>query len=84
MEDNKEYDFVIIGGGLGGLQCAFILADEGYSVIVLEKNHHLGGNLQVFSRDKCLFDTGVHYLGGLDEGQNLYKFFKYFNRMCIK
>lgn len=79
MKENKEYDFVIVGGGLGGLQCAFILADEGYSVIVLEKNHQLGGNLQVFSRDKCLFDTGVHYLGGLDEGQNLYKFFKYFN-----
>lgn len=79
MSEEKIYDFVIVGGGLGGLQCAFILADEGHSVIVLEKNHQLGGNLQVFSRDKCVFDTGVHYLGGLDEGQNLYKFFKYFN-----
>jgi all-trans-retinol 13,14-reductase len=74
----KEYDFVIVGSGFGGLCCAYILASEGYSVVVLEKNNQLGGNLQVFSRDKCVFDTGVHYIGSLDEGQNLHQFFKYF------
>ncbi|PJC62258.1 MAG: all-trans-retinol 13,14-reductase, partial [Flavobacteriales bacterium CG_4_9_14_0_2_um_filter_32_27] len=52
--NKKEYDFVIIGSGLGGLACAYILASEGYSVVVLEKNHQIGGNLQVFSRDKCI------------------------------
>ncbi|WP_353718594.1 NAD(P)/FAD-dependent oxidoreductase [Dyadobacter sp. 676] len=74
----KEYDFVIVGSGLGGLACANILAMEGYSVVVLEKNHQIGGHLQVYSRDKHIFDTGVHYVGGLDEGENLYQFFKYF------
>ena len=72
------YDVAIIGAGLGGLQCACILAKEGYNVVVLEKNHQLGGSLQVFSRDKTVFDTGVHYLGGLSEGQNLHQYFKYF------
>ena len=76
--NKKEYDFVIIGSGLGGLACAYILASEGYSVVVLEKNHQIGGNLQVFSRDKCIFDTGVHYIGSLDKGENLHQFFKYF------
>lgn len=76
--ESKIYDFVIIGSGLGGLECAYILASEGYSVIVLEKNRQLGGSMQVFSRDKRVFDTGVHYIGGLDEGQNMYQFFKYF------
>jgi len=76
--DEKEYDFVIIGSGLGGLECAYILAEEGYSVVVLEKNHQIGGNLQVFSRDKSIFDTGVHYIGSLDEGENVDQFFKYF------
>ena len=79
--ENKEYDFVIIGSGLGGLTCAYILAEEGYSVVVLEKNHQIGGNLQVFSRDKCIFDTGVHYIGSLDEGENLNQFFKYLGLM---
>jgi len=78
---NKIFDFVIIGSGLGGLQCAYILADHGYSVCVLEKNQQLGGCLQVFSREKALFDTGVHYISGLSEGQNLYQYFKYFNLM---
>ena len=75
--ENTEYDFVIIGSGLGGLVSAFILADEGYKVIVLEKNHQIGGLLQVYSRDKTIFDTGVHYVGGLNEGENLNQFFKY-------
>lgn len=74
----KVYDFVIIGSGLGGLQCAYILVDHGYSVCVLEKNQQLGGSLQVFSRDKTVFDTGVHYLPALDEGQALHTYFKYF------
>lgn len=74
-----QYDYIIIGSGLGGLECAYILAKEGNSVCVLEKNRQFGGNLQIFSRDKAIFDTGVHYIGGLDEGQNLHQYFKYFN-----
>jgi all-trans-retinol 13,14-reductase len=74
----QSYDFVIIGSGLGGLQCAYILADHGFSVCVLEKNQQLGGSLQVFSREKTVFDTGVHYLPALDEGQALHSYFKYF------
>lgn len=81
MNEEHPYDFVIIGSGLGGLECGYILADEGYSVCVLEKNHQLGGNLQVFSREKVAFDTGVHYIGGLEEGQNLHQMFKYFGLM---
>lgn len=81
MEGNKEYDVVILGAGMGGLACANILAREGRSVIVLERNRQIGGNLQVFSRDKRLFDTGVHYIGGVDKGQILHKLFTYFGIM---
>jgi len=81
MLENKEYDFVIIGSGMGGLACAYILASEGFKVVVLEKNNQIGGNLQVFSRDKCIFDTGVHYIGSLNDGENLNQFFKYFGLM---
>lgn len=69
---------VIIGSGLGGLLCGKTLSEEGYKVCVLEKNKQIGGNLQTFVRDKVVFDTGVHYVGGLEQGQPLYKFFKYF------
>lgn len=72
-----HYDVVIIGSGLGGLVSAIILAKEGKSVCVLEKNNQYGGNLQTFVRNKTIFDTGVHYIGGLSEGQNLYQYFNY-------
>jgi len=75
--EEKEYDVVIIGSGLGGLACGVMLAKEGKSVCILEKNKQIGGTLQTFARDKVIFDSGVHYVGGLDEGQNLHQLFKY-------
>lgn len=77
----KKYDVVIVGSGLGGLVSSIILAKEGYSVCVLEKNNQFGGNLQTFVRDKTIFDTGIHYIGGLGEGENLYNYFKYIGIM---
>jgi len=77
----KKYDIVIIGSGLGGLVSAIILAKEGKRVCVLEKNNQYGGNLQTFVRDKTIFDTGIHYIGGLDKGQNLYSYFSYLGIM---
>ena len=79
--DMEEYDVIIIGSGLGGLISAAILSEEGRSVLVLEKNKQLGGNLQIFARNKRIFDTGVHYIGGLDKGETLYKYFKYLGIM---
>ena len=72
-----HYDVVIIGSGMGGLVAANILAKEGRSVCVLEKNNQFGGNLQTFVRERTIFDTGVHYIGGLSKGQNLYRYFEY-------
>ncbi|MEQ1554097.1 MAG: NAD(P)/FAD-dependent oxidoreductase [Ferruginibacter sp.] len=77
MDNNKVFDIVIIGSGMGGLLCADILSKEGYTVCVLEKNKQVGGSLQTYVRDKVIFDSGVHYLGGLGKGQNLHQVFKY-------
>ena len=75
----QKFDVIIVGSGLGGMICGYILSKEGYNVCILEKNHQLGGCLQTFVRNKCIFDTGMHYVGSLDEGQILNKFFKYFD-----
>ena len=72
-----QYDIVIIGSGMGGLVCGDILGREGNSICILEKNKRIGGCLQIYVRDRAIFDSGVHYLGGLAEGQNLYQLFKY-------
>jgi all-trans-retinol 13,14-reductase len=78
--DNK-YDIVIIGSGLGGLVCGTILAKEGYKVCILERNKQIGGTLQTFVRKRVIFDSGVHYVGGLDKGQSLHQLFTYFGIM---
>lgn len=73
-----KYDVVIIGGGLGGLECGVVLSKEGYKVCVLEKNVRTGGCFQSFFREGRLLDTGIHYVGSLDEGKILHQYFKYF------
>ncbi len=74
-----KHEVVIIGGGLGGLLCGYILCKHGYDVVVLEKNPILGGCLQTFRRNGFLFDTGMHYIGSIEEGQSLHRFWKYFS-----
>ncbi|NML41641.1 NAD(P)/FAD-dependent oxidoreductase [Chitinophaga sp. G-6-1-13] len=76
-----NYDVIIIGSGLGGLVCGAILSRNGYKVRIYEKNRQPGGCLQTFSRDKVIFDSGVHYIGGLGEGENLHKIFSYLGIM---
>lgn len=74
----RNYDVVIIGGGLGGLECGVILSREGMKVCVLEQHHTIGGNLQSFSREGRIFDTGMHYFGCMGEGEYLHKYMTYF------
>ncbi|GHE40697.1 phytoene desaturase family protein [Sphingobacterium griseoflavum] len=81
ISERSKYDVVIVGSGLGGLVTAVTLAKEGKRVCILEKNSQFGGNLQTFARHKKLFDTGVHYIGGLGKGQNLYQYFSYLGIM---
>ena len=73
------YDTIIIGTGLGGLVCGYMLAKSGRKVLLLEKNSQIGGCLQTFRRFGVKYDTGMHYIGALDEGQIMYQFFEELN-----
>ena len=91
--NGKYFDVAIIGGGLGGLQCGYILSKRGLKVCILEQNPLLGGSLQSFGRRTAAtsdtsgrmaeFDTGLHYVGGLDQGQPLNAIFNYFGLMHL-
>ena len=65
---NHHPDIIIIGSGLGGLACGHILASEGYHVLILERESQPGGCMQSYRRNNLDFDTGLHYVGGLDKG----------------
>ncbi|MDE5678490.1 NAD(P)/FAD-dependent oxidoreductase [Phocaeicola sp.] len=77
----NKYDIIIIGSGLGGLECGAILSKEGYHVCVLEKNERFGGCFQTYHRNGYRMDTGIHYVGSLDEGQIMNQYFRYFGIM---
>ena len=83
VRGGSSYDVIIIGSGLGGLECGFILAKNGMKVCVLEQDEQTGGCLRTFRRGNMLFDTGFHYVGGLDEGQSLHPFFRYFRLLDL-
>lgn len=69
------HDVLIIGSGLGGLECGALLAQRGLKVLVLESSHQPGGCMQSFRRGGQHYDTGLHYVGGLAPGQALHKAF---------
>lgn len=68
---------IIIGSGLGGLSTGVILAKNGYEVTILEQSSQVGGCLQCFTRDGVKFETGMHFIGSLDDGQVLSHYFNY-------
>lgn len=72
-----KYDVVIIGSGLGGLECGVILSRSGKHVLVLEREQQPGGCMQSYRRKHQAYDTGLHYVGALAEGQSLHNVFNY-------
>lgn len=78
-----KHDVIVLGSGLGGLECAYILAREGLNVLVLEKGAQAGGCMQSYRRRGLDYDTGLHYIGGLDAGQTLHPFFSYLGLLSL-
>ena len=72
---------IVIGSGLGGLSTGVILAKNGYEVTILEQAKQIGGCLQCFQRNGVKFETGMHFVGSLDDGEVLSN---YFNFLGIK
>ena len=68
-----EYDAIVIGSGAGGLSAALNLARSNYSVMLLEAMPSFGGYLNPFHSKGYTFDTGLHYLGELGEGDRFWR-----------
>lgn len=49
---------IVIGGGIGGIATAGLLARDGYQVTLLEAHKNLGGRAGSWEKDGFRFDTG--------------------------
>ncbi|MGD1905523.1 MAG: C-3',4' desaturase CrtD [Leptolyngbyaceae cyanobacterium] len=60
---------VVVGGGIGGLTAAALLANqEGYEVTVFDQGHVPGGCASTFKRRGFTFDVGATQVAGLEPG----------------
>lgn len=53
---------VIVGAGVGGIATSILLAKNGYSVDIFEKNSYAGGRCSGFVKDGHRFDAGATML----------------------
>ena len=90
MNDQK-YDWIVVGGGIGGVSIAEILCREGKSVLLIEKNNQIAsetskvfhewlhtGALYSLVPDKLY--TTRYLLGAMDD---LFEYYSNFNRMNL-
>ena len=62
MEDRKNTDVTVVGGGLAGLAAAAYMARGGQSVVLYEKASQLGGRAATTVMEPFHFNLGPHAL----------------------
>ncbi len=56
----KKFDAVVIGSGLGGLTAGALLANQGFGVLLLERNFSLGGAASVYKVGALTVESSLH------------------------
>ena len=72
MHKNSKETAIVIGGGIGGLATAALLAKKGFAVQLFEKNENLGGVANTFSAQGFTFDMGPSWYLMPDVFQNFF------------
>ena len=57
-----KYDAIVVGAGASGLTAAAYLAKYGRSILLIEKQNHVGGLVNSFRREGFTFDGGIRAL----------------------
>lgn len=64
----KDYDVIVVGAGISGLLSALALSKEGKTVLIIEKEEHIGGVCRSYEVDGYKVDTGPHAITRLESG----------------
>lgn len=72
------YDCIVVGGGNGGLISALSLLNDGYKVLLLEKQNNITGLSKVIKKGRFEFETSIHnfYLKKSNERYSIDNIFK--------
>lgn len=62
-----DWDYIVVGSGMGGMTAAALLAKLGRRVLILEQHNIPGGFTQTFRRKLHHWDVGVHLVGEMSE-----------------
>src|SRR5215467_6086033 len=54
------YDVVVIGGGLGGLTAAGLVAQAGCKALLIERNHDVGGAASTYNVGDLTVEASLH------------------------
>ncbi len=72
--ETKQYDVIIIGGGLTGLSAAAYLQKQGLSLKVIEKEERIGGQIQSFQSFGFTYEAGPN--SGIISREEVYDLMK--------
>lgn len=70
---SDEYDYAIIGMGIGGLALGALLADAGQRVIIFEQHYLPGGYGHTFRSGRFSFCAELHYVWDCGPGERVYR-----------
>lgn len=58
--NEKNYDVIVIGSGIGGSACAALLSHSGFKTLLLEKNERIGGFTSSYEKEGFTIDVSIH------------------------
>lgn len=72
-------DVIVIGGGMGGLVSAGLLASKGFRVLLFEKEEKVGGYVTGFERSGFYFDATGAFIAACKPGGEFYRILEELN-----
>ena len=72
-QETEQYDYAIVGMGIGGLTLGALLANAGKRVIIFEQHYVPGGYGHTFTEGRYSFCAELHYVWDCGRGGRVYK-----------